>query len=133
MSQSPDLTQAEPLRYAVDRVRSGHSLSVEETADAWRVLMSGNAPDGLIGALLGILATRIPTGEELYGACSIMNEFVHEVHLQGDRRDFLDTCGTGGAPKTFNVSKREINKRWICQLLVRKQTNQPLCTGCSVY
>ena len=104
MSQSPDLTQAEPLRYAVDRVRSGHSLSVEETADAWRVLMSGNAPDGLIGALLGILATRIPTGEELYGACSIMNEFVHGVHLEGDRKDFLDTCGTGGAPKTFNVS-----------------------------
>ena len=33
-----------------------------------------------------------------------MNEFVQGVHLQGDRRDFLDTCGTGGAPKTFNVS-----------------------------
>ena len=104
MSQSHDLTQAEPLRYAVDRLRSGHSLSVEETVDTWRVLMSGNAPDGLIGALLGILATRTPTGEELYGACSIMNEFVHRVHLGGDRKEFLDTCGTGGAPKTFNVS-----------------------------
>ena len=104
MAESPNPTTIEPLRYAVERVKSGHCLSVEEMAGAWRVLMSGNAPDGLVGALLATLATRNPTGEELSGASSIMREFVHSVELGGDHTQFLDTCGTGGAPKTFNVS-----------------------------
>ncbi|MBC8522859.1 anthranilate phosphoribosyltransferase [PVC group bacterium] len=99
-----DLSQFEPLRNAIDQVVSGHTLSVDEIASAWRILMSGNAPEGLIGGLLASLATRKPTGDELFGASSIMREFADKVELAGNQDQFLDTCGTGGAPKTFNVS-----------------------------
>jgi len=123
-SSSNDPKQLEPLRHAVDRVRSGHTLSVDEIASAWRILMSGNAPDGLIGGLLTALATRKPTGEELHGASSIMRECVERVELQGDNHQFLDTCGTGGAPKTFNVSTAAGIVLAACGVRVAKHGNR---------
>jgi len=124
MTTSLDTKELEPLRYAVDRVRSGHTLTAEEIGGAWRILMSGNAPDGLIGALLAALATRKPTGEELFGASSIMKEFVQGVHLEGDHTQFLDTCGTGGAPKTFNVSTAAGIVLAACGVKIAKHGNR---------
>lgn len=124
ISSSNEPLGLEPLRHAVDRVRAGHSLSVDEIASAWRILMSGDAPDGLIGGLLAALATRRPTGEELYGASSIMREFVERVELQGDNEHFLDTCGTGGAPKTFNVSTAAGIVLAACGVKVAKHGNR---------
>ena len=123
-SSSNDPKQLEPLRHAVDRVRSGYTLSVDEIASAWRILMSGNAPDGLIGGLLTALATRKPTGEELHGASSIMRECAERVELQGDNHQFLDTCGTGGAPKTFNVSTAAGIVLAACGVKVAKHGNR---------
>jgi anthranilate phosphoribosyltransferase len=124
MTKMLDAKQLEPLRYAIDRVRTGHSLSASEIADAWRILMSGGAPEGLIGALLAALATRKPTGEELFGASSIMKEFVQKVHLEGDCTQFLDTCGTGGAPKTFNVSTAAGIVLAACGVKIAKHGNR---------
>lgn len=66
--------------------------------------MSGSAHHAEIGALLALLATRLPTVDELVGAANAMREQVDRVPstLPGER--LLDTAGTGGAPKTFNVS-----------------------------
>ncbi|MBC8203368.1 MAG: anthranilate phosphoribosyltransferase [Planctomycetes bacterium] len=124
MTEMLDIKQLEPLRYAVDRVRSGHTLTAKEIADAWRILMSGGAPDGLIGALLASLATRNPTGDELFGAASIMREFAQKVNLQGDHTMFLDTCGTGGAPKTFNVSTAAGIVLAACGVKIAKHGNR---------
>ena len=124
MTTPTDITQLEPLRYAVDRVRSGHTLSVNEIQSAWRILMSGSAPDGLIGGLLTALATREPTGEELFGAASIMKEFVQGVRLGGNHTRFLDTCGTGGAPKTFNVSTAAGIVLAACGVKIAKHGNR---------
>ncbi len=124
MTEMLDIKQLEPLRYAVDQVRSGHTLTAKEIADAWRILMSGGAPDGLIGALLTALATRNPTGEELFGASSIMKEFVQKVHLEGDHTQYLDTCGTGGAPKTFNVSTAAGIVLAACGVKIAKHGNR---------
>jgi anthranilate phosphoribosyltransferase len=124
MTTPTDITQLEPLRYAVNRVRSGQTLSVNEIQGAWRILMSGSAPDGLIAALLTALATRKPTGEELFGAASIMKEFVLGVRLGGDHTRFLDTCGTGGAPKTFNVSTAAGIVLAACGVKIAKHGNR---------
>jgi len=124
MTEPREISQIETLRFAVDQVKSGHNLSAKEIAEAWRALMSGNAPEGLIGALLATLATRVPTGEELFGASSIMKEFVHGVHLDGDQACFLDTCGTGGAPKTFNVSTAAGIVLAACGVKIAKHGNR---------
>ena len=65
--------------------------------------MTGRVHHAEIGALLGILATRVPTGDEIAGAATIMRKHVRKVETSVDRTSLLDTAGTGGAPKTFNV------------------------------
>ena len=66
--------------------------------------MTGTAHHAEIGAFLALLATRLPTVDELVGAARVMRERVEAVPTSLDRRQILDTAGTGGAPKTFNVS-----------------------------
>ena len=82
----------------------GKSLSYEITTQAFECMMTGRVHHAEIGAFLGILATRVPTGQEIAGAASVMRKHVRLVDTCVDRCSLLDTAGTGGAPKTFNVS-----------------------------
>src|SRR5688572_6873866 len=87
------------------RILLGHrTLTAEESRDAFSAMMTSDVTPGEIGALLALLANRIPTVDELVGAASVMRENVARVPAQTDPEALLDTCGTGGAPKTFNVS-----------------------------
>lgn len=83
----------------------GHrSLTVDESREAFGTMMSGEVSQSEIGALLALLAVRVPTADELVGAASVMRENVARVPAQTDPELLVDTCGTGAAPKTFNVS-----------------------------
>jgi len=91
------------LDQAISRLRDGETLSASIMSDSFRVIMSGSASDEQIKSFLVTLAVRIPTGEELFGATRVMRECVTGVAFDSPET-LLDTCGTGGAPKTFNVS-----------------------------
>ncbi len=81
------------------------SLSEARTHEAFSIIMRGEAGEAPIASLLTILARRGPTVDEVVGAARVMREHVTPVPVPADLRDSLiDTCGTGGAPKTFNVS-----------------------------
>jgi anthranilate phosphoribosyltransferase len=82
----------------------GGTLSVDQTVAAFEMIMSGAAHDAEIGAFLSLMATRTPTGEELLGAARVMRANVDAVRCSVPAGDIVDTAGTGGAPKTFNVS-----------------------------
>jgi anthranilate phosphoribosyltransferase len=87
------------------KILIGHrSLTSEESREAFESIMTGAAGAAEVGAFLGILATRIPTSEEILGAAMVMREHVERVPAKSDPEHLVDTCGTGGAPKTFNVS-----------------------------
>jgi anthranilate phosphoribosyltransferase len=87
------------------KILLGHrSLSAEESRDAFAAVMAGEVSQAEIGALLALLALRVPTAEELTGAARVMRENVAKIPTQSDPESLVDTCGTGGAPKTFNVS-----------------------------
>ncbi|MGI9014553.1 MAG: anthranilate phosphoribosyltransferase [Phycisphaerales bacterium] len=83
---------------------AGGSLSSAETQAAFEVMVSGNAHESEIGAFLALLAMRIPTSDELLGAARVMRAHVDPVPTTLDRSRLIDTAGTGGAPKMFNVS-----------------------------
>jgi len=117
------MTSVEPLLTAICSLKDGRTLKSKEISDAFRVIMNGNAHDGLIGAFLGILSTRIPTGEELYGATIVMRECVDSISFP-DPSTLLDTCGTGGAPKTFNVSTAAAIVAASCGVRVAKHGNR---------
>ena len=83
---------------------NGSSLPEEETAAAFEAIMTGQADSAEVGALLALMATRLPTVDELVGAARVMRTKVDRLETGIAPEDLLDTAGTGGAPKTFNVS-----------------------------
>ena len=86
------------------RLIAGGTLSESESRSAFEGIMTGAAHESEIGALLALLATRFPTVDELVGAATVMREKVDRLETGIAPKHLLDTAGTGGAPKTFNVS-----------------------------
>ncbi|HEU4658980.1 MAG TPA: anthranilate phosphoribosyltransferase [Capillimicrobium sp.] len=92
----------EQLTKAIDALASRRDLSVDETADVLAVIMSGEASEAQIAAFLIALRTKGETEEELAGLARTMRALAAPVRTQRD--DLVDTCGTGGGRRTFNVS-----------------------------
>jgi len=84
---------------------SGGALSAEEAEGVFEVILSGGADPAQVGALLALIQRRGATVEELVGAARVMRRHVERVPFaSGGGVRVVDTCGTGGAPKTFNIS-----------------------------
>lgn len=66
-------------------------------------MLRGELGEAQIGAILALLAARLPTIDELVGAARVMRANVVKVPSPAGVR-VVDTCGTGGAPKSFNIS-----------------------------
>lgn len=82
----------------------GGTLSEAEARMAFEEIASGEAHHAEMGALLALLATRMPTVDEIVGAAGVMRARVERVPCGTDPALIVDTAGTGGAPKSFNVS-----------------------------
>ena len=100
---------------ATEQLLGGGTLSYELTCQVFESMMTGRVHHAEIGALLGILATRVPTGDEIAGAATIMRKHVRKVETSVDRTSLLDTAGTGGAPKTFNYDRGAIVAAGVVQ------------------
>src|SRR5579884_3747164 len=90
------------LRDAIDALAGGHSLTQEESAAVLSEVMSGRATEVQIAAFLIALRTKGETVQEIAGLAQAMRAFATPVQLTRD--DVLDTAGTGGGQRTFNVS-----------------------------
>jgi anthranilate phosphoribosyltransferase len=93
---------AQLLTGAIDRLASGQSLSLEETAAVLGEIMAGNASEIQIAGFLIALRTKGETVQELAGLARAMREWATPVPTTAS--DLLDTAGTGGGRRTFNVS-----------------------------
>ena len=82
----------------------GRTLDEAAAREAFEAIASGHSTDAEMGAFLALMATRMPTVDEIVGAAKVMRANVSQVPCKTDPRDVVDTAGTGGAPKTFNVS-----------------------------
>ena len=81
------------IQEAIIDVCAKRDLSAEEMIAVMRLIMTGEATDAQIGAMLMGLRMKGETIDEIVGAASVMRELSQKV----DVRDFLvDTCGTGG-------------------------------------
>lgn len=90
------------LTQAIDALASGRDLSIDETADVLAVIMAGDASEAQIAAFLIALRTKGETVDELAGLARTMRALATPVRTARD--DLVDTCGTGGGRRTFNVS-----------------------------
>jgi anthranilate phosphoribosyltransferase len=90
------------LRDAIDALAGGRDLTQEESAEVLAEVMSGQASEIQIAAFLIALRTKGETVEEIAGLAQAMRSFATPVRVSRD--DLLDTAGTGGGQRTFNVS-----------------------------
>ena len=81
------------------------TLNEETSRSAFQTIMHGEADEAQIGALLAMMQMREVTVEELTGAARVMRQFVKPLAVDESLHPLIiDTCGTGGAQKTFNIS-----------------------------
>src|SRR5262249_27142908 len=97
MSAGPDL-----LTSSIDALASGHDLGIDQTSAVLEEIMRGNASEVQIAAFLIALRTKGETVEELAGRARGMRGLATPVVVA--REGLLDTAGTGGGRRTFNVS-----------------------------
>jgi anthranilate phosphoribosyltransferase len=90
------------LTGAIDAIASGHDLGLEDTAAVLSEIMAGNASEIQIAGFLIALRTKGETVQELAGLAHAMRALA--THVTVDSDDLLDTAGTGGGRRTFNVS-----------------------------
>ena len=94
---------AEPaLTQALDAVASGRDLSADQAAEVLACIMAGEASEVEIAGFLIALRTKGETVEEVAGLARTMRALAAPVAAARD--DLLDTAGTGGGRRTFNVS-----------------------------
>ncbi len=97
--------RAMDVHEALRMLLAGHRLTEPQATAVFTRLLSGELDPAQIGALLALLQTRSVSVEELVGAARVMRAHVTRVPVaKAIRSTLVDTCGTGGAPKTFNVS-----------------------------
>jgi anthranilate phosphoribosyltransferase len=97
MTSPPDL-----LTDSIDALAAGQDLSLEASAAVLAEIMGGNASEIQIAAFLIALRTKGETVQELAGLARTMRELAAHVDVEHD--NLLDTAGTGGGRRTFNVS-----------------------------
>jgi anthranilate phosphoribosyltransferase len=92
------------IQLAIKKVVESKDLTVEEATGVFNEIMSGDATDAQIAALIVGLRMKGEVVDEITGAASVMRDKAH--HIEPDNREFLvDTCGTGGDDAdTFNIS-----------------------------
>jgi anthranilate phosphoribosyltransferase len=93
-----------PLRFAIQQIAQGHTLSQEAAAAAFGILVRGEAGPVPAAALLMGLRARGETAEEVAGAAVALRCAM--IRLEADNPERLvDTCGTGGGRvSTLNIS-----------------------------
>ena len=92
-----------PLRRALIALANRQSLSEDQTAEVFGVVMAGEATPAQIGGLLVGLRAKGETADELAGATRALRGAMVRVTAAHDH--LVDTCGTGGGSvPTFNIS-----------------------------
>jgi anthranilate phosphoribosyltransferase len=97
MTAAPDL-----LTRSIDALASGQDLGIDAAEAVLSEIMAGNASEIQIAAFLIALRTKGETVPELAGLARAMRALATPVVVSRD--DLLDTAGTGGGRRTFNVS-----------------------------
>jgi anthranilate phosphoribosyltransferase len=90
------------LTSALEALASGIDLSKEQAAAVLSEIMAGNATEIQIAGFLIALRTKGETVDELAGLAEAMR--AHATPVRVNSGELLDTAGTGGGRRTFNVS-----------------------------
>ena len=90
-----------PIR--LQRVESGHDLSLDEVVETFDQIIGGRCAEDDIARWLLALNRKGPSVSEVAGAAMALRRRM--TPIRSSRPELLDTCGTGGDRlHTFNIS-----------------------------
>jgi anthranilate phosphoribosyltransferase len=105
--RSDDVTGAptqSALQSAITKLAHHQEISAADAADAFGVIMRGEATAVQIAAMLAALRVKGETSEIVAGVVRALREVMVQLPAK-DPGSLVDTCGTGGgAVQTFNIS-----------------------------
>jgi len=117
------------LKEFIAQVIVGQDLSQSQAQQAMEVIMSGQAGDAQISALLTALRMKGETSIEITGFAQTMRDYA--VSIDCNSEQLIDTCGTGGDKKgTFNVSTTVAFVLAGAGLTVAKHGNRGVSSSC---
>jgi anthranilate phosphoribosyltransferase len=118
-----------PLRRAIAALAERRSLTEHESADAFGVIMRGEATPAEIAALLMGMRVKGETGDEVAGAARALRAAMVPVEVDGSA--LIDTCGTGGGVvPTFNISTAAAFVAAGAGAVVAKHGNRSFTSKC---
>lgn len=105
------------------------NLTENQMADMMNTVLTGQATEAQIGAMMAALATKGETFEELAGAARAMRQNARRIQAVGS--PVVDTCGTGGdGAQTFNISTTTAFVVAGCGVTVAKHGNRSVSSKC---
>jgi anthranilate phosphoribosyltransferase len=122
-----------PIHQALRRVlEHRETLSLEHASALMQTILTGDASDIEVAALLGALAARGETAEEIAGFALTLRSAANTLPLSQIERDTLvDTCGTGGdASGSFNISTAAALVAAAAGAKVAKHGNRAVTSPC---
>ncbi|MBC7791920.1 MAG: anthranilate phosphoribosyltransferase [Anaerolineae bacterium] len=118
------------LHTAIRQLAGSESLTAEDTAAAFDVVMRGEATAAQVAALLMGLRVKGETAQEVTGGAQALRKAM--VRLPAENPDELvDTCGTGGGRvPTFNISTAAALLAAGAGVRVAKHGNRSFTSSC---
>jgi len=91
------------IQPAINKLVRKENLTVEESREAMKLIMSGEVSFAQMAAYLTALRLKGETKEEILGSAQVMREKV--LRVEHHQEKLFDNCGTGGdGAGTFNIS-----------------------------
>ena len=93
---------SDEIKPLIAKVADGNSLTADEAEAAFNIIMSGDATEAQIGAMLMALRVRGETVDEITGAVRTMRAKALAVNAPTGAIDVVGTGGDGSG--TYNIS-----------------------------
>ncbi|MCK4268454.1 MAG: anthranilate phosphoribosyltransferase, partial [Actinomycetia bacterium] len=117
------------IKDAIRKVVEGQNLTRDEAVAAMTEIMSGEASDAQISALITSLRMKGETIDEISGFAEVMREKALRINPKAEK--LIDTCGTGGdLSHTFNISTTSAFVVSGAGLAVAKHGNRSVSSSC---
>ena len=113
----------------LSKIIKRQNLTESEMSDMMNLVLTGQASEAQIGAMMAALATKGETFEELAGAARAMRRNARRIQALGS--PVVDTCGTGGdGVGSFNISTTTAFVVAGCGVTVAKHGNRSVSSKC---
>lgn len=118
------------LQRAIRRLAAHESLDADDTAEAFGVVMRGEATAAQTAAMLMALRVKGETADEVAGGARALREAMLPL-AASEPEALVDTCGTGGGRvPTFNISTAAALLAAGTGVRVAKHGNRSFTTSC---